>query len=63
MVYPEAAIISGTVIGRIGEQERYVRGTDVEEGDRVFMLPLVVEFMPMALQMCQGVGGKTAKRI
>lgn len=39
MVYPEAAIISGTVIGRIGPEERYIRGTDVEAGDRVFMLP------------------------
>lgn len=39
MVYPEAAIISGTAIGRIGSEERYVRGTEVEEGDRVFMLP------------------------
>ncbi len=39
MVYPEAAIISGTAIGRIGAEERYIRGTDVEEGDRVFMLP------------------------
>jgi phosphoribosylformylglycinamidine cyclo-ligase len=39
MVYLEAAIISGTVIGRIGSEERYIRGTDVEAGDRVFMLP------------------------
>lgn len=39
MVYPEAAIISGNVIGRIGPEERYIRGTNVEEGDRVFMLP------------------------
>lgn len=39
MVYPEAAIISGNVIGRIGPEERYVRGTNVEAGDRVFMLP------------------------
>lgn len=39
MVYPGAAIISGTVIGRIGEEERYVTGTNVEEGDHIFMLP------------------------
>jgi phosphoribosylformylglycinamidine cyclo-ligase len=39
MVYPDAAIISGTAIGRIGKEERYVRGTEVEEGDRIFMLP------------------------
>lgn len=39
MVYPEAAVISGTVIGTIGEEDRYVRGTEVEEGDHVFMLP------------------------
>lgn len=39
MVYPEAAIISGTAIGRIGHEDRYIRGTDVEEGDRIFMLP------------------------
>lgn len=38
MVYPEAAIISGTAIGRIGQEERYVRGIEVEEGDHVFML-------------------------
>jgi phosphoribosylformylglycinamidine cyclo-ligase len=39
MVYPEAAVISGTVIGRIGQEERYVRGTELEAGDHVFMLP------------------------
>jgi phosphoribosylformylglycinamidine cyclo-ligase len=39
MVYPNAAIISGNVVGRIGPEERYVRGTSVEGGDRVFMLP------------------------
>lgn len=39
MVYPEAAIISGTAIGRIGSEDRYIRGTSVEEGDSIFMLP------------------------
>lgn len=39
MIYPNAAIISGTVIGRIGDEERYIRGTGVEEGDHIFMLP------------------------
>lgn len=39
MVYPEAAIISGTAIGTIGDEERYIRGTKVEEGDHIFMLP------------------------
>lgn len=39
IIYPEAAEISGTVIGRIGPEERYIRGTGVEEGDHIFMLP------------------------
>jgi phosphoribosylformylglycinamidine cyclo-ligase len=39
MVYPEAAIISGNVTGRIGSEERYITGTDVEPGDHIFMLP------------------------
>lgn len=39
MVDPEAAIISGTAIGRIGPEERYVRGTEVEEDDRIIMIP------------------------
>ena len=39
MVYPNAAIISGTAIGKIGPEERYIRGTKVEAGDRIFMLP------------------------
>ncbi len=39
MVYPEAAIISGNVVGRIGPEERYIRGTGVEAGDRIVMLP------------------------
>ena len=39
MVEPHAAIISGSVIGRIGPEDRYIRGTGVEPGDRVFMLP------------------------
>lgn len=39
MVYPEVAVISGTIIGTIGTEDRYVRGTDVEVGDHIFMLP------------------------
>lgn len=39
MVHPKAAVISGTVIGRIGPEERYIRGNQVEEGDHIFMLP------------------------
>lgn len=39
MVHPEAAVISGTAIGKIGPEERYIRGTEVEAGDHVFMLP------------------------
>lgn len=39
MVYPNAAVISGNVLGKIGPEERYIRGTDIEEGDHIFMLP------------------------
>jgi len=39
IIYPNAAAISGTAIGRIGPEERYIRGTEVEDGDRIFMLP------------------------